>query len=55
MRKRYPTAFAIGVQENSMGLASLDAKMGIMLAGEIGVGGPISFSFVHARRIRIES
>src|SRR5450432_2811951 len=33
------------VHENSMALESLATKIGIMLAGEIGVGGPISFTF----------
>src|ERR1700733_1344854 len=45
IRSRYPFAFAIGVQENSIGFGSLDTNIGIMLAGEIGVGGPISFNF----------
>ena len=44
MRKRYPLAFAMGVHENSTGLGVPDTKMGIMLAGEVGVGGPISFN-----------
>src|SRR4029077_8641525 len=44
MRRRYPTALAIGLHENSIGLASPEMKIGIMLAGDIGVGGPISFT-----------
>ena len=41
-----PAAFAIGVQENSTGLTlPLEMKTGIMFAGAIGVGGPISFNF----------
>src|SRR5882757_1108720 len=47
MRNRYPAAPAIGVQLNS---TSFDfspsvTKMGIMFAGVIGVGGPISLPF----------
>src|SRR4051794_27882815 len=45
MRRRYPAAFFIGVQENSTGLALPDIKMGIMFAGEMGMGEPISFNF----------
>ena len=55
IRSRYPTAFAIWVQENSTGLVSPEEKIGIMFAGEIGVGGPISFNFRHARGLRLES
>src|SRR5512135_113223 len=44
MRSRYPTALGILVQENSIALLSSEMKIGIMLAGEIGVGGPISFN-----------
>src|SRR5436305_15324149 len=49
-RSRYPAALAIGVQEKSTALFSSAEKMGIMLAGEIGVGGPISLAF----SIRVE-
>src|SRR6202171_3477524 len=44
IRSRYPTALVMGVQENSTGLNAHEVKIGIMLAGEIGVGGPISFT-----------
>src|SRR6185369_17269365 len=44
MRNLYPTALFMGVQENSTGLDAPEVKIGIMLAGEIGVGGPISFT-----------
>src|SRR5580765_5811052 len=44
IRNRYPTALFIGVHENSTGLGWPAVKIGIMLAGEIGVGGPISFT-----------
>src|SRR5437764_2221981 len=45
IRSRYPTAFVMGVHENSTGFGAPAMKIGIMLAGEIGVGGPISFNF----------
>src|SRR6266536_6528214 len=35
----------MGVHDNSTGLGSWEIKIGIMLAGEMGVGGPISFIF----------
>src|SRR5438128_5229514 len=35
----------MGVQENSTGLGSCQTKIGIMFAGDIGVGGPISLIF----------
>src|ERR1700684_3411967 len=46
MRKRYPAALAIGVQENSTSLVDSPAmKIGAMLAGEMGVGGPVPLAF----------
>src|SRR5215469_11188527 len=44
IRNRYPAAFAIGLHENwmSLVLAPPVVNRGIMFAGEIGVGGPIS-------------
>src|ERR1700674_397046 len=46
MRRRYATALAIGVQENSTSLvASPEVKIGAIFAGEIGVGGPVPLAF----------
>jgi hypothetical protein len=42
IRNRYPAAFGMGVQENSTVFDPPELKIGIMFAGAIGVGGPIS-------------
>src|SRR5216683_7358348 len=44
----------MAVQENSIGLESLETKIGIILAGEMGVGGPISFTFSRCAEVGLK-